>query len=161
MLAALLLGMLLLPARAGAIEVKKMLPPAGGGGGGGGGGEPVAAPASNPISKALQQQLGETVAQESDVFLDQESEKKSEGKTYIDLEHAKFVYLPSKKDGKWNVLAKLEAAEYTPAKGGEGKGKATGKRKVLVFNYRLDGNNWTEVEQPKWQDVVAKAAAHK
>jgi hypothetical protein len=159
MLAALVLGILLLPARAGAIEVRKMLPPAGGGGGGGG--EPVAAPASNPISKALQQQLGETVAQESDSFLDQESEKKSEGKTYVDLEHAKFVYLPSKKDGKWNVLAKLEAAEFAPAKGGEGKGKATGKRKVLVFNYRLDGNKWTEVEEPKWEDVAQKAAAHK
>ena len=82
-----------------------------------------------------------------------ESEKKSSGKPYVDLEHAKFLYLPTMKEGHWTVLAKLQAAEYTPSKSGEGKGRPTGKQKILVFNYRLDGGKWTEVEQPKWEDV--------
>jgi hypothetical protein len=153
-------GLLLAPLGAHAIEVKKMLPTEGGGGGGGGG---AAAPASNPIPKAAQQQLSEIVSQESDSFLDQESEKKSEGKSYVDLEHAKFMYLPVMKEGKWNVQAKLEAAEYTPNKSDPAaKGKATGKRKVLIFNYRLDGSKWTEIEQPKWEDVgTAQASAKK
>ena len=63
------------------------------------------------------------------------------------------MYLPTMKAGKWIVEAKLQAPEYTPSKSGEGKGKPTGKQKVLVFNYRLDGSKWTEVEQPKWEDV--------
>jgi hypothetical protein len=107
----------------------------------------------NPIPKAMAQQLSDTVASESDSYLSDESEKKSSGKTYVDLEHAKFLYLPTMKAGHWTVLAKLQAAEYTPSKSGEGKGKPTGKQKVLVFNYRLDGSKWTEVEQPKWEDV--------
>ncbi len=154
-----LAGFLLAPLGAHAIEVKKMLPTEGGGGGGG----QVAAPASNPIPKAMQQQLSEIVSQESDSFLDQESEKKSGGKSYVDLEHAKFTYLPAMKEGKWNVQAKLEAAEYTPNKSDPtAKGKATGKRKVLIFNYRLDGSKWTEIEQPKWEDVgTAEASAKK
>jgi hypothetical protein len=107
----------------------------------------------NPISKVQQQALSDTIASESDSYLNDESEKKSSGKgTYVDLEHAKFMYLPEMKSGKWNVLAKLQAPEYTASKSG-GKGKPTGKDKVLVFNYRLDGSKWTEVEPPKWQDV--------
>ena len=57
------------------------------------------------------------------------------------------------------VTAKLQAPEYTPPKSGVGKGKPTGKQKSLVFNYRLDGSKWTEVEQPKWEDVDAGTAA--
>ncbi len=156
-----LVGFVLTPIGAHAIEVKKMVPTEGGGGGGGGGG--AAAPASNPIPKAMQQQLSEIVSQESDSFLDQESEKKSGGKPYVDLEHAKFTYLPAMKEGKWNVQAKLEAPEYTPNKTDPAaKGKATGKRKALIFNYRLDGSKWTEIEQPKWEDVgTAEASAKK
>ena len=113
----------------------------------------------NPIPKAMAAQLSDTVASESDSYLSDESEKKSSGKTYVDLEHAKFLYLPTMKAGHWTVLAKLQAAEYTPSKSGEGKGKPTGKQKVLVFNYRLDGSKWTEVEQPKWEDVDATGTA--
>ena len=82
---------------------------------------------------------------------------------YVDLEHAKFLYLPTMKEGHWTVLAKLQAAEYTPSKSGEGKGRPTGKQKILAFSYRLDGSKWTEVEAPKWQDAetTATAAAHK
>ena len=117
----------------------------------------------NPIPKAQQQALSDTIASESDSYLGDESEKKASGKVYVDLEHAKFLYLPTMKEGKWTVLAKLQATEYTPSKTGEGKGRPTGKQKVLVFNYRLDGSKWTEVEPPKWQDVETKgaAAAHK
>ncbi len=155
---ALALVALFLPGRAGAIEVKKHLtmPPEGGGSAAQQGG---GAQQANPIPQAMRQQLGETVASESDSFLAEESEKKSSGKPYIDLEHAKFIYVPSQKEGKWNVQAKLESPEYVAPKDSAAKGKATGKRKALIFNYRLDGNKWTELEQPKWEDVEATATA--
>ncbi len=117
-------------------------------------GPSAAGPAKeNPIPKAAAQQLSDTIASESDSYLSDESEKKSSGKPYVDLEHAAFKYLPTMKGGHWTVIAKLQAPEYTPSKSGEGKGKPTGKQKSLVFNYRLDGSKWTEVEQPKWEDV--------
>ena len=143
------------PIRARAIEVKKDLYNKSGPAG-----PSASGPAKeNPIPAAQRQQLSDTIASESDSFLSDESEKKSSGKPYVDLEHAKFLYLPTMKGGRWTVIAKLQAAEYTPSKSGEGKGKPTGKQKVLVFNYRLDGSKWTEVEQPKWEDVDATAAA--
>jgi hypothetical protein len=146
--------------RARAIEVKKDLYNKSGPEG-----PSAAGPArENPIPAAQRQQLSDTIASESDSYLSEESEKKSSGKVYVDLEHAKFLYLPTMKAGHWTVLAKLQAGEYTPSKSGEGKGRATGKQKVLVFNYRLDGSKWTEVEPPKWEDVEttgAAAAAHK
>jgi len=158
--AGLIVAAILAPNSARAIEVKKDLykniGPAGPAGPG------AAGPArENPLSAAQRQARSDTVAGESDSYLSDESEKKASGKVYVDLEHAKFLYLPTAKAGYWTV--KLQAAEYTPSKSGEGKGKPTGKQKVLVFNYRLDGSKWTDVEPPKWQDVEAKeaAAAHK
>jgi hypothetical protein len=140
-------GAMLAPRTARAIEVKKDLY-----NNSGPAGPSASGPAKeNPIPKAI--------ASESDSFVGDESEKKSSGKTYVDLEHAKFLYLPQMKGGHWNVTAKLQAAEYTPSKSGEGKGKPTGKQKILVFNYRLDGSKWTEVEQPKWEDVDATGTA--
>jgi hypothetical protein len=148
------------PNRAHAIEVKKDLYTKSGPQG-----PSAPGPArENPIPAAMRQQLSDTIASESDSYVSDESEKKASGKTYVDLEHAKFMYLPTMKAGHWTVLAKLQGAEYTPSKSGEGKGKPTGKQKTLVFNYRLDGSKWTEVEQPKWEDVdagTATAAAHK
>jgi hypothetical protein len=147
------------PTRARAIEVKKDLY-----NNSGPAGPSAPGPAKeNPIPAAMRQQLSDTIASESDSYVSDESEKKSSGKPYVDLEHAKFMYLPQMKGGKWTVLAKLQGAEYTPSKSGEGKGKPTGKQKTLVFNYRLDGSKWTEVEQPKWEDTDAggEAAAHK
>jgi hypothetical protein len=148
-------GLIVAATSARAIEVKKSLYTNSGPSG------PTAqGPAkSNPIGKAQQQALNDTIASESDTYLGDESEKKSSGKPYVDLEHAKFMYLPTMKAGKWIVEAKLQAPEYTPSKSGEGKGKATGKQKVLVFTYRLDGSKWTEVEKPKWQDVDTGAPA--
>jgi hypothetical protein len=159
--AGLIVAALLAPNHAGAIEVKKSLY-----NNSGSAGPSASGPAKeNPIPKAAAQQLSDTIASESDSYLSDESEKKSSGKPYVDLEHAAFKYLPTMKGGKWTVTAKLQAAEYTPSKSGEGKGKPTGKQKSLVFNYRLDGSKWTEVEQPKWEDVdtggSAAAAAHK
>jgi hypothetical protein len=152
-------GAMLAPHCARAIEVKKDLYTSSGPGG-----PSAPGPAKeNPIPKAMAQQLSDTIASESDSYLSDESEKKSSGKTYVDLEHAKFLYLPTMKAGHWNVIAKLQAAEYTPSKSGEGRGRATGKQKILVFSYRLDGAKWTEVEPPKWTDVdvTGQAAAHK
>ena len=150
---------MLAPVRARAIEVKKDLYNKSGPAG-----PSASGPAKeNPIPKAMAQQLSDTIASESDNFVSEESEKKSSGQVYVDLEHAKFMYLPTMKAGRWTVQAKLQAAEYKPSKSGEGKGKPTGKQKTLVFSYRLDGSKWTEVEQPKWEDVDTgtAAAAHK
>jgi len=162
--AGLIVAAILAPNSARAIEVKKDLYKNGGPAGSSAADSSAAGPTKgNPIPKAQQQALSDTIANESDSYLGDESEKKASGKVYVDLEHAKFLYVPTMKEGKWTVLAKLQAAEYAPSKTGEGKGRPTGKQKVLVFNYRLDGSKWTEVEPPKWQDVEAKgaAAAHK
>jgi len=151
---AVMVAALLAPKGAGAFEVKKSL--SANTGPSGNSGPTAPGPAKeNPIPTAQRQQLSDTIASESDSFLNEESEKKSSGKgTYVDLEHAKFMYLPTMKAGKWTVIAKLQSAEYTPSKSGEGKGKPTGKQRVLIFNYRLDGSKWTEVEAPKWEDVA-------
>jgi hypothetical protein len=165
MVAGLIVAAILAPNSARAIEVKKDLYKNGGPAGPSAAGPSAAGTGKqNPIPKAQQQALMDTVASESDSYLSDESEKKASGKLYVDLEHAKFTYLPAMKEGHWTVLAKLQAAEYMPSKSGEGKGRATGKQKILVFNYRLDGSKWAEVEAPKWQDVETKgaaAAAHK
>jgi len=153
--AGMIVAAVLAPHSARAIEVKKDLY-----NNSGPQGPSASGPAKeNPIPKAAAQQLSDTIASESDSYVSDESEKKSLGQTYVDLEHAKFLYLPTMKAGHWTVQAKLQAAEYTPSKSGVGKGKPTGKQKTLVFNYRLDGSKWTEVEQPKWEDVDAGTAA--
>jgi hypothetical protein len=142
------------PDTAGAIEVKKHLYGGGEAASGGGPAPP------NPLTPALRQKLAETIAEESDSYLAQESEKKSSGELYVDLEGSKFKYIPVTKAGKTEVTAKLEGPECKPPKGG-GKGAPTGKRKTLVFKYRLDGQSWTEVEQPAWQDVEKEKKADK
>ena len=153
--AGMIVAAVLAPHSARAIEVKKDLY-----NNSGPQGPSASGPAKeNPIPKAAAQQLSDTIASESDSYVSDESEKKSSGQTYVDLEHVKFLYLPTMKAGHWTVQAKLQAAEYTPSKSGVGKGKPTGKQKTLVFNYRLDGSKWTEVEQPKWEDVDAGTAA--
>lgn len=149
----LVVGALCLPESASAIEVKKKLFTAPGAGP-----APAQGPApKNPLTPALQQKLSEIVAAQSEIYLSQESEKKAEGKEYVDLEGAKFMYVPKMRGGSVNVEAKLEAPEYRGKKGDlDSKGAATGRRKALIFNYRLDGTRWVEVEPPKWQDVAQK-----
>src|SRR6202795_2068450 len=93
--AGLIVAALLAPNRAGAIEVKKSLY-----NNSGSAGPSASGPAKeNPIPKAAAQQLSDTIASESDSYLSDESEKKSSGKPYIDLEHAKFLYVPTRKAG--------------------------------------------------------------
>jgi hypothetical protein len=155
MVAGLIAAAILAPRGARAIEVKKDLY-----NNSGPAGPSASGPAKeNPIPKAMAAQLSDTIASESDSYVSDESEKKSSGQVYVDLEHAKFLYLPTMKAGHWTVIAKLQAAEYKPSKSGEGKGKPTGKQKILIFNYRLDGSKWTEVEQPKWEDLDATGTA--
>jgi hypothetical protein len=157
---AVMVAALLTPKGARAFEVKKSLYNNPGPSGGNSNNGPTApGPArENPIPKVQQQALFDTISSESDTFLGDESEKKSSGKgTYVDIEHSKLNYLPTMKGGKWTVIAKLPGTEYTASKGG-GKGKPTGKQRVLVFNYRLDGSKWTEVEPPKWEDVADASA---
>ena len=150
----IVLGAFAIPKQAGAIEVKKMM--GGGSSGGNAGGDSGGPAPANPISKNMASQLSDTISQESEQYLDQESEKKSNGEDYVDLEHAQFKYIPEQKEGKTFVKARLEAPEMKGSK--TGKAKPTGKRKVLVFDYRLDGSKWTEAEQPKWEDVDTAAA---
>src|SRR5260370_36048530 len=151
---AVIVAALLAPKAVRAFEVKKSLYSNPGPSSGGNNGPSAPGPAKeNPIPAAQRQQLSDTIASESDSFLNEESEKKSSGKgTYVDLEHAKFMYIPTMKAGKWTVLAKLQAAEYMASKSG-GKGKATRKQKVLVFSYRLDARKWPAVEPPNWQNT--------
>jgi hypothetical protein len=160
-IAGIALCVVLAPVGAGAIEVKKEMNT--GGGGGGGEAAPVAAGPSmhNPLSSGQQKALQDAIASDSDPFIDQESEKKSSGEPYVDLEHAAFSYIPTNKGGGLSVVAKLTAAEYKLAKNGTGKGRATGNKKALVFNYKVDGTKFVASEPAKWEDVAAAAGAKK
>jgi len=133
-----------------AIEVKKSLYSSPGTAAAPGGGGPAP---KDPISAAMKQKLSEMIAAESESFMGGESEKKASGQPYTDLEAAKFKYIPQMKDGKVAVTAKLEGAEYRPAKTGAGKGTATGKHRTLVFAYKLDNGKWVEGDQPKWEET--------
>ena len=154
LMAGLFLGALLVPIKAGAIEVKKHMDS----GGGGGGGAPAPIPASgggpspaNPLTKGQQAALQDALASDSESFLGQESEKKSSGEVYVDLEHAKFSYMPT----GGAVTAKLTAPEYQGSKKG-GKGTPTGNQKALVFKYKMSGNKLTPEGEPKWEDAKGK-----
>jgi hypothetical protein len=142
----------LISASAHAIEVKKDLNM--GGGGGGGGGQTMQGPApKNPLSAAQQKALQQQVADDSDQFVAEESEKKSSGQPYVDLERAAYSYLPSNKGGGMTIEAKLTAPELKARKSDPTKSSPTGKKKSLVFNYKVDGAKFTSTEPPKWEDV--------
>jgi hypothetical protein len=98
------------------------------------------------MSKAQQQALQDAVATDSEQYLDQESEKKSSGDAYVDLEHAKPHIFPS----GTSVTVKLQADSY------KAKGKKSGDQKALVFKYKADGNKYVLDGDPKWEDVAAK-----
>ncbi|HUO06168.1 MAG TPA: hypothetical protein VMU16_13305 [Candidatus Binataceae bacterium] len=135
--AGLIAAAILVSANARAIEVKKDL--------WGKGGSSV-----SPMPAAQEQQLKQVIADESDKYVSEESEKKSNGQPYVDIQDAKMMYIPRSREGTWYVEAKLEASEYLPTKKGEGKGKPTGMRKALLFKYKLDGGKWVETENPRW-----------
>ena len=115
----------------------------------------------NPLSTAQQKALQEQVANDSDQFLAEESEKKSSGQPYVDLEHAAYSYLPSNKDGGLSIAAKLTAPELKARKSDPSKSSPTGKKKALVFNYKVDGSKFTSTEPPKWEDVETGEKAAK
>ncbi len=73
----------------------------------------------------------------------------------MDLEHAKFSYLPA----QGSVTAKLTASEYKLHKGAEGKGSPSGLKKALVFKYKVDGIKMVPDGEPKWEDVAAAKKA--
>jgi hypothetical protein len=127
---ALLLTAFLGPASANAIEVKKELNVGGGGAQRGGPAQSGPAP-KNPLSQAQQKALFDAVANDSDQFLAQESEKKSSGQPYVDLEKAAFSYMPKGSDA---VEAKLTGSEYKPKKSDPTKGTPTGKKKALCLS---------------------------
>ena len=113
--AGLIVAAILAPNSARAIEVKKDLYINSGAAGSGAAGPSAAGPGrENPLTAAQRAALSDTIASESDTYLGDESEKKASGKPYVDLDHAKFMYLPTAKAGFWTV--KLQAAEYTPSK---------------------------------------------
>lgn len=142
--AALFVGALFIPSRAGAIEVKKHLPggESSGGGSGSSGGAGPSAP--NPMSKAQQQALSDAVSNDSEQYVDQESEKKSSGEPYVDLEHAKPHIFPV----GGTVTVKLQADSY------KAKAKKSGEQKSLVFKYKAEGNKYVLDGDPKWEDVA-------
>jgi hypothetical protein len=143
--AAAFIAALMLPSKAGAIEVKKSLYTSTGGGGGGGGGG-SGAPAANPMSKAQMQALQDAVASDSEQYVDQESEKKSSGEAFVDLEHAKPRIFPN----GGAVTVKLEADGY------KAKGRKSGERKSLVFKYKQEGSKYVLDGEPTWEDVASK-----
>ena len=121
------------------------------GGGGAQRGPVQSGPApKNPLNQAQQKALFDAVASDSDQFLAQESEKKSSGQPYVDLEKAAFSYMPKGSDV---VEAKLTGSEYKPKKSDPTKGTPTGKKKSLVFDYKFQGTKFTSSEPPKWEDV--------
>ena len=155
---ALLLTAFLVPASANAIEVKKELNVGGGGARSGGGPEQSGPAPKNPLNQAQQRALFDAVANDSDQFLAQESEKKSSGQPYVDLEKAAFSYMPKGSDA---VEAKLTGSEYKPRKSDPTKGTPTGKKKALVFDYKFEGTKFTSSEPPKWEDVDAGSEKEK
>ncbi len=158
-LAAALIAIAVLFAATGAhaIEVKKKLyapsgPPAGDSSATSSGPAPA-----NPLSAAQRQALQDSVASDSEQSVAEESEKKSSGQTYVDLDHAKFSYMPTSS----TVTAKLIAPECKGKKGGASSCAKTGTEKTLVFKYKIAGSKLAQSDPPKWEEAAADAKADK
>ncbi|MDO8434707.1 MAG: hypothetical protein Q7S58_20105 [Candidatus Binatus sp.] len=134
---------------ANAIEVKKklMMPGPSDSSGGPASGPPPA----NPMNAGQRQALQDAVASDSEQSLAEESEKKSSGQNYVDLDHAKFSYMPTSS----TVTAKLSAPECKGKKGGASSCTKTGTEKTLVFKYKIDGNKLAQADPPKWEEAAA------
>ncbi len=136
---------------ANAIEVKKKLMAPGGGPGDSGGAQSSGPAPANPLSAAQRQALQDAVANDSDQSLSEESEKKSSGQNYVDLDHAKFSYMPTAS----TVTAKLTAPECKGKKGGASSCSKTGTEKTLVFKYKIEGSKLAQADPPKWEEAAA------
>ncbi len=139
-----------------AIEVKKKLYAPGPSAGDSSATSSGPAPA-NPLSAAQRQALQDTVASDSEQSVAEESEKKSSGQTYVDLDHAKFSYMPTAS----TVTAKLIAPECKGKKGGASTCAKTGTEKTLVFKYKIEGSKLAQSDPPKWEEAAADSKAAK
>lgn len=157
--AGVMIAALLVAGSARAIEVKKSLYTSGAGAGAGGpgpGGPSGGPPPPNPLNAAQRQALQDAVASDSEQSLGEESEKKSSGQTYVDLDHAKFSYMPTTSE----VTAKLSAPECKGKKGSTPTScTPTGTQKSLVFKYKIAGSKLSPAEPPKWEETAAADAA--
>ena len=111
----------------------------------------------NPLNAAQRQALQDAVAGDSEQSLAEESEKKSSGQNYVDLDHAKFSYVPTAS----TVTAKLSAPECKGKKGGAASCAKTGTEKTLVCKYKIDGGKIAQSDPPKWEEAAADAKADK
>ncbi len=135
-----------------AIEVKKKLMAPGPGPGDSSGGPSTSGPPpANPLSAAQKQALQDAVASDSEQSVAEESEKKSSGQNYVDLDHAKFSYVPTTS----TVTAKLSAPECKGKKGGASSCAKTGTEKTLVFKYNIAGSKLAQADPPKWEEAAA------
>jgi hypothetical protein len=150
-MAGIVAASLLAPMSAHAIEVKKDLYTGNGGGATG-------AARIDPLTSAQKKELAQLVSDASDPYVSAESEKKAAGEAYIDLEGAQFNYLTYLKGDKWNVKARLVGSEYLLPKNGSGKGKPTGKLRILAFFYQLDHGKLVEAGKPQWEEVLTAAS---
>ncbi|MDB5108629.1 MAG: hypothetical protein JWM69_1570 [Candidatus Binatus sp.] len=153
------IAMLLGAVSAHAVEVKKSLYSSGGAMNAPAGGGNSSGPApANPLNAAQKQALQDAVANDSEQTLGEESEKKSSGKDYVDLEHAKFSYMPT----AGAVTAKLTGHECKGKKGGAtGACSPSGTDKTLVFKYKIKGNSLAAEEAPKWEEPKTQTATEK
>jgi hypothetical protein len=159
MAAAIAIAVMGIAMSANAIEVKKKLMGAGPGPGDSSGGPAASsgpAPA-NPLSNAQKQALQDAVASDSEASVGEESEKKSSGQNYVDLDHAKFSYMPTAS----TVTAKLTAPECKGKKGGASSCSKTGTEKTLVFKYKIEGSKLAQADPPKWEEASADTASKK
>jgi len=111
------------------------------------------------LPPALQRALTDKISDEAGPYLDQQDQRKSEKKTYVDLQE-KFEYLPTwGPHHQLTCSVKLGGAEYDPTKPGSTKGAATGTLKYLVFSYALKNGKWLEMAKPRWEQQALGAAA--
>jgi hypothetical protein len=109
------------------------------------------------LSNAQKQALQDAVASDSDQSVGEESEKKSSGENYVDMDHAKFSYMPTAS----TVTAKLTAPECKGKKGGASSCSKTGTEKTLVFKYKIEGSKLAQSEPPKWEEAATDTASAK
>jgi hypothetical protein len=117
--------------------------------------------AQRDLTPALQKSLTDKVSDEAGPYLDQEDEKRNQGKVYVDLQ-PKFEYLPNYGPRKQLVVSvKLGGPEYDPTKKTTAKGAPTGNLKYLVFTYALEKGSWIEMSKPKWETQALGAKGTK
>ncbi|MGH7815254.1 MAG: hypothetical protein ACREQI_14770 [Candidatus Binataceae bacterium] len=117
--------------------------------------------AQRDLTPALQKSLEGKLSDVAEPYFDEQDERKSGGKTYVDLQQ-RFEYLPTYGPHHELVVScKLGGAEYNPKKPGGSKGAATGMLKYLVFTYALEHGKWVQYAKPKWESQSLGGGAAK